>query len=115
MKKLTILLTFLLIGLIGIAQTDTTVVIEKYTIIKYCPEVAYESDWFTIDTIDFDESQDTIFNSISTWRQADSIYVNENIYRIRQIQVRTNDQGIKQKKRRRIKYIKKTIIRRKII
>lgn len=112
MKKLTILFTFLLIQLTGIAQADTTVFFESETVYKTFAEILKESEFRTIDTINFDITQDSSVWSTSRWIRKDSIYINPNRYKIVEFQRRMNQQGILQRKARIIRYTKRVVTRR---
>ena len=112
MKKLTIILSIMLFGLIGLAQNDTTVVFTDTTITQYEPELLFESGW-KMDSTNFDITKDSIFPPCK-WIRKDSIYVNENRYRIIEIQKSKNAQGIKRRRIRRIRYQNITRTRTKI-
>jgi len=114
MKKLTILLSVMLFGLIGLAQTDTTVFFETETVQKTYALIRFETEFKTIDTILYDQTQDSTFWRTSRWIRKDSIYVNPTTYRIREVQRRINQQGILQRKARLIRYSTRTITNRNI-
>ena len=107
MKKLTILLIFISSAIY--AQVDTTVFFDVETKEKVFAKVLFESEFKTIDTILFDESQDSTSWKTSRWIRKDSTYVNPNTYRIREFQRRMNDQGILQRRARLIRYSTRTI------
>lgn len=114
MKKLTILSIIMLFGLIGLAQEDTTVFFESKTIDVTFAEILKEGEWKTIDSINFDITQDSAKWSTSRWKIKDSIYINPNRYKIKEFQRRMNQQGILQRKSRVIRYTKRTVIKRSI-
>jgi hypothetical protein len=119
MKKLAIILQaiILIAMLIAISITakgqDTTVVFTDTTITKWEHYLLFESEW-KMDSSNFDIAKDSIFPPCK-WMRKDSIYVNENRYKIIEIQKSKNAQGIKRRRIRRIRYHNetrtKTIIR----
>lgn len=113
MKNL-LLIFALFICFNSFSQTDTTVFFEYETVSKYSPELLFESEWNTIDSVLFDISQDSTIWVTSRWKRKDSVYVNVNRYKIFEFQKRINAQGIKQRKHRRIRYQKNTFIKRTI-
>lgn len=112
MKKLILLFSIMLFGLIGLTQNDTIVFFETKTTTETIAILLRETEFKTIDIINFDITGDSLLWSTSRWIRKDSIYINPATYKIKEIQFRMNQQGIKQRKARVIRYTKKTRIKR---
>lgn len=113
MKNLLLILA-LFIGLNSLGQSDTTVFFTDEVEDVIIRTLLRESEYKTLDTINFTPDGDSTLWSNSTWIQIDSIYVNSKTYKIREKQERMNQQGIKQRHTRTIRYTNESIRKRRI-
>jgi len=114
MKNLLLIICLFSIGIVQ-AQTDTTGTFIEEIETNYEPTILRESEFRTVKIVDYDATQDSTNWTTGRWILKDSIHVNNKTYKLQQIQFRMNDQGIKQRKQRTIRYTNTTRKRRKIV
>ena len=107
MKNL-ILITALLLSLNSFSQ-DTTVTFTDTIIFRFIPDSIDERPFITVDTINFNQFQDSASWRYSRWIPFDTVFINQNKYITKDVQFRRNKQGIKQRHVRLILWIREAI------
>jgi hypothetical protein len=114
MKKLILTFSILLFALIGLTQTDTTVFFTDTIVFKFIPDSIDISPFRTVDTVNYNEFQDSTAWRYSVKMFYDTVFINQNKYITKDVQFRRNKQGIKQRRIRKILWVREALREQKI-
>jgi hypothetical protein len=113
MKKLILTFSILSFALIGLAQIDTTIFLEKFQETKTFEKIDTISPWKTT-SIAIDLSLDSTYTGYTDWIETHEFEKSPTVIKKRFIRHRFNDQGEKQKQFKIVTYKTITKQRRRI-